>query len=241
MNFDFVFDPDTQMLYLRGLWLTLKLLFICIAISFVIAIPLAIARNSSNKLLRYTVQSYSYVIRGTPLLLQLYLIYFGLSQFEAIRNSAAWFALSSPLFCTLLAFIINEAAYTSEIFAGAMRHLPTRQIEAAKAFGMPKTTLLSRIIIPAALRNSLPSYSNEVIIMLHSTSLAATVTLMDLTGAASDVYSTLYLPFEAFMVAAVFYLVLTLIIVKLFRLAEHRFLAHLRPLNASSHSKSKTP
>ncbi len=240
MNFDFIFDPDTQMLYLRGLWLTIKLLCCCIAISFVVAIPLAVARNSSNQWLRYPVQAYSYVIRGTPLLLQLYLIYFGLSQFESIRNSAAWFALSNPLFCTLLAFIINETAYAAEIFAGAMRHLPVGQMEAGTSYGMSKATLLRRIVLPAALRHSLPSYSNEVIIMLHSTSLAATVTLMDLTGAANDVYSTLYLPFEAFMVAAVFYLLLTLCIVGVFRAAERRFLAHQRPLNSLAKPRIST-
>ena len=229
MNFSFVLDPDTQALYLRGLWLTVKLMLGCIVISFLVAVPLAVARNSRLRPVRGAVWLYTYIIRGTPLLLQLYLIYFGLSQFEAVRASAAWFALSDPLFCALLAFVLNEAAYSAEIFAGAMRSLPYGEIEAARAFGMRPLTILRRITIPSALRSSLPAYSNEVIIVLHSTSLAATVTLLDLTGAANEIYSTFYLPFEAFMVAAAFYMVLTFGIVRLFRAAEGRFLAHQRP------------
>lgn len=229
MNFSFVLDPDMQALYLRGLWMTLKLMLGCITLSLLVAIPFALALNARWKPLKYASSTFSYLIRGTPLLLQLYLIYFGLSQFQAVRDSIAWVALSNPLFCALFAFVINEAAYTGEIIAGALRNLPHGEIEAARAFGMRPWTIFKRVSLPSALRTSLPTYSNEVIIVLHGTSLATTVTLLDLTGAASEVYSTLYLPFEAFMVAAVFYMALTFCITRLFRAAEMRYLAYQRP------------
>jgi len=229
MSFEFMLDPDTQRLYLSGLWLTIKLLLGSISLSFMLAIPMAIARNSRIKPLKNAVWGFTYVMRGTPLLLQLYLIYYGLGQFQTIRESAAWFALSSPLFCAFLAFTLNELAYTTEIFAGAIRGLPYGEIEAAYAYGMGRFTILRRIILPSALRSSLPAYCNEVIFLLHSTSLATTITLLDLTGAANEIYARYYLPFEAFIVAAVVYMTLTYGIVRLFRGAENHYLAYRRP------------
>lgn len=229
MNFSVFLDPSVQALYWHGLWLTLALLGLSLVMSFVVSIPLAILRNSRTKFIRYPIWVYTYVVRGTPLLLQLYLIYFGASQFQAVRDSAAWVVLSDPFYCALLALTLNEIAYTTEIFAGAIRELPHGEIEAAYAYGMKWHTILRRIILPSALRNCLPTYSNEVIILLHSTSLASTVTLMDLTGAANDVYSTYYLPFEAFLAAAAFYMALTYGVVRLFRWAEKRLLVHQRP------------
>ena len=228
MNFEVFLDPAVQALYIRGLWLTLGLLSVSLVASFLLSIPLAILRNSKFGPIKYTIWAYTYVVRGTPLLLQLYLIYFGLSQFQAVRESVTWVVLSDPLYCALLALTLNEVAYTTEIFAGAIRQLPHGEIEAAYAFGMKRHTILRRIILPSALRNSLPAYSNEVIILLHSTSLASTVTLMELTGAANDVYSTYYLPFEAFMAAAAVYMVLTYAVVRLFRFAEKHLLAYQR-------------
>ena len=229
MNFEVFLEPSVQTLYLRGLWLTLALLSVSLVASFLLSIPLAILRNSRFGPVKYAIWSYTYVVRGTPLLLQLYLIYFGISQFQAVRESVAWVVLSDPFYCALLALTLNEVAYTTEIFAGAIRQLPHGEIEAAYAYGMKWHIILRRIVLPSALRNSLPAYSNEVIILLHSTSLASTVTLMDLTGAANDVYSTYYLPFEAFMAAAAVYMGLTYGVVRLFRSAEKRLLVHLRP------------
>lgn len=229
MNFDPLLTQDTFDLYLGGLWTTAKLLAGCLAAGFVISIPLAVARSSKVRFLKGAVWLYTYVIRGTPLLLQIYLVYFGLSQFSLVRESFAWAALSDPMFCALAAFTINTVAYTTEIIAGAIRGLPYGEIEAASAFGLSRFNILRRIILPSALRSSLPAYSNEVILMLHSTSLASTITLMDLTGAANSIYSTYYLPFEAFMVAAAIYMLLTYGITRVFRLAECRFLAHQHP------------
>jgi len=234
MSFEFMLDPETQRLYLNGFLLTIKLLLGSIFLSFVLAIPMAVARNSRIKAIKNVVWSFTYVLRGTPLLLQLYLIYYGLAQFQFIRESAAWCALSSPLFCAFLAFTMNELAYTTEIFAGAIRGLPYGEIEAAYAYGMGPFTILRRIILPLALRRSLPAYSNEVVILLHSTSLVTTITLLDLTGAANEIYARYYLPFEAFMVAAVVYMTLTYCIVRMFRAAEIHFLAYQRPQQSNT-------
>ena len=167
-------------------------------------------------------------MRGTPLLVQLFLIYYGLAQFEAVRDSALWPWLADAWFCAVLAFAINTCAYTTEIIAGAMRTLPAGEIEAARSLGFSPWQVLRRIVLPSALRRSLPAYSNEAIMMLHGTSLASVVTLLDLTGAAREVNSRYFLPFEAFITAALFYLALTFVLVALFRAAEARWLAHLR-------------
>lgn len=229
MNFEAILTPETFYLYLGGFWMTVKLTFSCVFLGFLISIPLAVARNSRIKLISKPIWAFTYVVRGTPLLLQMYLIYYGLSQFEAVRDSFAWSALSEPMFCAVAALTINTVGYTTEIFAGAIRSLPYGEIEAANAYGMSHWTNLRRIILPSALRTSLPTYSNEVIMMLHSTSLVSTITLLDLTGAANRIYSTYYLPFEAFMVAAAVYMMLTYILVRFFRYAEWRYLAYQRP------------
>ncbi len=218
-------------LYWQGTLTTLQLLLASLAFGLVAAIPLAVLRASSRRWLGVPIGApvwlYTYVIRGTPMLVQLFLIYYGLAQFEAVRTSVLWSLLSSAWFCAVLAFAINTCAYTTEMIAGAIRATPHGEIEAARSLGMSWVTLMRRIVLPSALRRCLPTYSNEVIMMLHGTSLASIVTLLDLTGAARELNSRFYLPFEAFITAALFYLALTLVLVALFRRAEARWLAHL--------------
>ena len=216
-------------MYLNGTWVTLKLLLVALAAGLVVAIPLAVMRASSNPWLSRPVWLFTYVFRGTPLLVQLFLIYYGLAQFSWMRESIVWPLFSSAWFCAMLAFAINTCAYTTEIVAGAISATHHGEVEAARAMGMSPVTLYRRILLPSALRRSLPAYSNEVIMMLHGTSLASIVTLMDITGAAREVNSRFYLPFEAFITAAGFYLTLTFMLVSLFRLAERRWLGHLVP------------
>lgn len=215
-------------LYLEGLWTTLQLLALALVFGLAAALPLALARASRRRWLALPVWGFTYVVRGTPLLVQLFLIYYGLAQFEAVRASALWPWLADAWFCAVLAFAINTCAYTTEIIAGAMRTLPPGEIEAARSLGFSPWQVLRRIVLPSALRRSLPAYSNEAIMMLHGTSLASVVTLLDLTGAAREVNSRHFLPFEAFITAALFYLALTFILVALFRAAETRWLAHLQ-------------
>jgi histidine transport system permease protein/arginine/ornithine transport system permease protein len=219
--------------YLAGLWLTLHLVALSCVIGLAFAVPLAVARVSRNPAVYGPVAAYTWFFRGTPMLVQLLLIYYGLGQFEWMRaqweaGHPVWILFREPYFCALLAFALNTCAYTTEIIAGAMRNVPHGEIEAAKAAGMSRFVMLRRILLPSALRRAIPAYSNEVILMLQGSSIASAVTLVDLTGAARNVYSKHFAPFEAFVFAGLIYMVLTFALVGLFQLAERRWLAHLR-------------
>ncbi|MBB1520728.1 ABC transporter permease [Aquipseudomonas guryensis] len=232
MIFDYNVVLDSLPLYFGGVLITLKLLVISLAFGLALAVPLALMRVSKQPAVNFPAWLYTYAIRGTPMLVQLYLLYYGLAQFEVVRESALWPYLSNATFCACLAFAINTSAYSAEILAGSIKATPYGEIEAAKAMGMSRFKLYRRILLPSALRRALPQYSNEVIMMLHTTSLASIVTLVDITGAAKTVSSQYYLPFEAYITAGLFYLVLTFILVRLFKLAERRWLAYLAPRKA---------
>jgi arginine/ornithine transport system permease protein len=210
--------------YAGGALLTIELTLAALAVGMLFALPLSILRGWPSRWIAGPVWAFTYVIRGTPLLVQLYLLYYGLGQFEAIRDSFAWPWLRSATFCAIAAFAINTCAYTIEILHGAMRSVPAGEIEAARAMGMTRGVMLRRVVLPAAFRRMLPAYGNEVIFMLQATSLASTVTLLDLTGAAGEMNSRFYLPFEAFLTAAAIYLVITMALVGLFHAAERRWL-----------------
>ncbi len=210
--------------YLAGAWLTLQLLVAALALGGVAALPLAVARGAASRWVHGPVWAFTYAIRGTPLLVQLFLLYYGLAQFEAVRSSVWWPWLRSPAFCALAAFAINTCAYTTEILHGTLRAVPAGELEAARALGMSPFTTLRRIVLPSALRRALPAYGNEVVLMLHGTALASVVTLHELTGAAREFNSVHYLPFEAFITAAVFYGLITAVLVGLFHAAERRWL-----------------
>lgn len=232
MIFDYNVIWDSLPLYFAGLLTTLELLGIALVFGLFAALPLGLMRVSKKPWVNMPAWLYTYVIRGTPMLVQLYLIYYGLSQFAAVRESFLWPWLSSATFCACLAFAINTSAYTAEIIAGSLKATPAGEIEAARAMGMSKSKMYRRILLPSALRRALPQYSNEVIMMLQTTSLASSVTLVDITGAARAVNSESFLPFEAFITAGVFYLCLTFILVRLFKLAERRWLGYLAPRKA---------
>ncbi|ENM3848359.1 ABC transporter permease [Vibrio cholerae] len=222
---DFSLIIDSLPIYLSGLWTTVWLVSLSLVIGLLCAIPLAIARNSKQKWFSLPAWGYIYFLRGTPLLVQLYLIYYGMDQWFPVKDTLwehAWF-------CALVAFILNTSAYTAEIIRGAINGLPKGEVEAAKAYGMSRFQTYQRIILPSALRRSLPAYSNEVIFMLHGSAVAGIVTIMDLTGAARLVNSRYYVPFEAFLSAGLFYMALTFIILWCFKQAEQRFLAYLKP------------
>lgn len=227
--FDFGPIIENWDLYVSGTWMTLELLALSLLIGLAGALPLAMLRSLPSPWVWRPVWLFTYVIRGTPMLVQLYLIYNGLAQFEAVRASVFWPWLSSAWFCAIAAFAINTCAYTTEILYGAIRALPAGEIEAAKAMGMSRWVSLRRIVLPSAFRRALPAYGNEVVLMLHGTSLASVVTLFDLTGAARDVYARYYLPFEAFITAAVMYVLITIVLVAAFHAAERRWLRPLQP------------
>ncbi len=213
---------------ITGLAMTLWLLVVSCAIGFCIALPLAIARNSKNPLLWGPVWLYGFLFRGTPLYVQLLLIYTGVYGLHFVHNTpmlAGFFR--SAINCTLLSFALNTGAYTTEIFYGAIRDTSFGEVEAGRAYGMSQLTLYRRIIIPSALRRALPMYSNEVILMLHATTLAFTATVPDILKVTNDAYVATYAPFDAFGLAAVMYLCISFTLIFMFRRAERHFLAHL--------------
>ncbi|MDM0113767.1 ABC transporter permease subunit [Variovorax sp. J22R133] len=227
MNWDLI--AENWELFARGVGISLGLTAGAALFGLLLPVPLAFARNASRRIFWMPVAAFTFVIRGTPALVQLYLIYYGMSQFEAVRGSVMWPLLSSAAFCALLAFVINTTAYTTEIFRGALATLPKGEIEAALSFGMSRWTMARRILAPSMLRRALPQYANEVIMLLHMSSLAGLVTLLDVTGAARFINAEFYVAFEPFITAGVIYLLLTLLLVRLFGAAERRWLVHLRP------------
>ena len=215
--------------YLMGLVNTVWLTAAALLVGLLIAVPLAVLRVSSNPAVYGPVWAFTYFFRGTPLFVQLLLIYFGSGQFEVVRNSFAWPLLQEAWFCALLACALNTGAYTTEILRGAIQATPPGEIEAAKACGMSPGLMMRRVILPGAFRRALPAYGNEAVFMMHGTSVASQVTLLDLTGVASVINSRFYTPYEAFGTAALFYMALTFVIVLLINLAERRFHKHLKP------------
>lgn len=215
-------------LLFKGLNLTIQLLVISLIAGFLISIPLAIMAASPSAYLRFPAKTFIYIFRGTPLLIQIFIIYYGLSQFEWIRDSFLWFFFKEAYFCAVFAFSLNTASYTAEIFRGAIVQTPKGEVEAGVACGMSRFHQYLHIILPSALRRSIPMYGNEVIFMLHATVLAGVITLVDLFGAAKIINSRHYAPFESFISVGLFYLILTFTIVFVFKLLEGHFLKHLK-------------
>ena len=215
-------------LYLEGLWTTAQLVALSLACGLALAIPVALMGASRRWYLELPAKAYVYVFRGTPLLIQMYIIYYGLAQFEVVRESLLWVVLREAYWCALLSFALNTAGYTGEILRGAIANTPYGELEAARSVGMSRRQIYSRIVLPSAFRRALPAYGNEVIFMLHGSALAGVITLVDLFGAARIVNSRHFVPFESFIAAGAFYLCLTFVIAWMFKLWERRWHAHLR-------------
>ncbi|TFF42044.1 ABC transporter permease [Pseudomonas sp. RIT623] len=215
---------------LSGLAMTLWLFLASMVLGFALSLPLALARTSRHAWLRLPVQLYTFVFRGTPLYIQLLICYTGLYSLQVVRDHALLDQFfRNALNCTLLAFVLNTCAYTVEIFAGAIRNLPAGELEAAQAYGLRGWKLNLFLVLPAALRRSLPAYSNELILMLHATSLAFTATVADILKVARDANAATFLTFQAFGVAALLYMLLSFALVGLFRVAERRWMRFLDP------------
>ncbi|MBF7684189.1 ABC transporter permease [Acinetobacter sp. B5B] len=220
----------TDGMQMTGLAMTSWLLVLSIVIGFALAVPLSIARVSNHPLLSRPVWFFTYIFRGTPLYVQLLIIYSGIYSFDFIHDHELLDEFfRDGLKCTVLAFALNTSAYTTEIFAGAIRSIPYGEIEAAQAFGMSPWKKYTRIIIPSMLRRALPFYGNEVILMLHATTIAFTATVPDLLKIARDVNSATYATFNAFGIAAVLYACLAFTLIAIFRTLEKRWLAFLKP------------
>ena len=234
MKWHVIFEPQNLELYATGILTTLGLLFSSLGIGAVLALVFALLLTGPWAPLRWIVGAYTYVIRGTPLLIQVYLIYYGLGQLEWIQarwdTVWPWTHFKEPFFCALLAFSLNTAGYTAEMLAGAIRETSAGEIEAAQAYGMSRFKVMLHIVLPSAMRRTLPAYSNEVVMMLQATSLASAVpAMLDVTAAASRIYSDYYLPFEAYLAAAAIYLVASFCLIGFFRFSEGRLLAYLAP------------
>jgi len=232
---DFMLIGENFDRFLEGALVTLELTFIALALGAIISIPLAVIRAYKYPVLNTIVWAYTYTFRGTPLLVQTYLIYYGLSQFDAVRESFLWDPiLSSAWWCAIIAFTLNTAAYTTEFLRGSIETTPLGEIEAAKAAGMSHNTMIRRIVLPSAFRRALPAYSNEIIFMLHGSVIASTITLQDILGVGRWLNGRYYLAYEGFITAAVMYAVLVFLIAAVFKRAETRWLSHLRPREAAA-------
>lgn len=208
--------------------LTVKLTTISVLIGLLIALPLALVRTLASPISSHAVQLYTFIFRGTPLLVQIFLVYYGASQIGWVRSSVAWTVLKEPFWCALLAFSLNHAAYATEILRGGIQAVPAGEVEAAKAVGMPYLLRTRRIVLPVAFRIALPAYANEVVLMLKASSLASTITLMELTGTSRKIVAETFSPYEVFISAALIYLVLSFVCTQSFELLEHHLTRHLR-------------
>tara|TARA_B100000676_G_scaffold303483_1_gene354080 strand:- start:26 stop:697 length:672 start_codon:yes stop_codon:yes gene_type:complete len=202
---------------------TLKLLSSSLFIGLFIGLLFAILRLNKNLIINKFAYGYSYVFRGTPLLVQIFIIYYGLGQIESLRESIFWTILKEPYWCAIIAFALNTGAYTSEILRSAFQTIKPGFIEAGKSLGIKNKIIFYKIQIPIAIRQSLPAYGNEIILMMKGTSLASTVTLMDLTGVAKYIISTTFKPIEVFIIAGSIYLFMTFIIHNLIKYLEKKY------------------
>ena len=202
---------------------TLKLLSLALFFGLIIGLIFAILRINKNPIINKFAYGYSYVFRGTPLLVQIFIIYFGLGQIEYFRTTFLWVVFKEPYWCAIIAFALNTGAYTSEILRSAFETIKPEIIEAGKSLGISNNIIFYKIQIPVAIRQSLPAYGNEIILMMKGTSLASTVTLMDITGVAKYIISTTFKPIEVFIVAGGIYLFMTFLIHNLIKYLEKKY------------------
>jgi len=221
MDFELMIDSFPKLLNAAGI--TLKLLSVSLIVGLFIGLFFAILRLNKNIFVNRFAYGYSYVFRGTPLLVQIFIIYFGLGQIEYLRSTFLWIVLKEPYWCAIIAFALNTGAYTSEILRSAFQTIKPGVIEAGKSLGISNKVIFYKIQIPIAIRQSLPAYGNEIILMMKGTSLASTVTLMDLTGVAKYIISTTFKPIEVFIVAGGIYLFMTFIIHNVIKFLEKKY------------------
>ncbi len=221
MDFNLMIDSFPKLL--SATVITLKLLSVSLMIGLLIGLFFAILRLNKNILINRFAYGYSYVFRGTPLLVQIFIIYFGLGQIEYLRSTVLWVILKEPYWCAIIAFALNTGAYTSEILRSAFQTIKPGIIEAGKSLGISNKVIFYKIQIPIAIRQSLPAYGNEIILMMKGTSLASTVTIMDLTGVAKYIISTTFKPIEVFIVAGGIYLFMTFIIHNIIKFLEKKY------------------
>ncbi|RLL74573.1 ABC transporter permease [Ochrobactrum soli] len=234
------FYTESFLAMMGGVPLTLQLAAISIVCGAILALLFAMMRLSGIKVLDWIARLYVFVFRGTPLLVQIFIIYYGLSQFSTIRYSFLWPILREPYWCAIIALTLNNAAYASEIIRGGLLSVPHGQIEAAKACGMSRFTCFRRIVMPLAIRQALPGYGNEMISMIKATSLASIITLMEVTGIAAKLIAESYRVIEVFVIAGAIYLAINFVLTRLLLIAEYRLTPYLRQPVARISTEGKT-
>ncbi len=224
-------------LFARGVWTTLQLTFLSVLIGFFIALPCALSiwRKSPGWRLA---KGYAYFFRGTPLLVQTYLIYYGLAQFDFVRESWAWFFLREAWWCALIAFSLNSGAYATEILRGAFQTTPKGELEAAKALGFTPRQTTWLILLPSSLRRAMPQYTNEIVFMLHGSVVASVITIQDILGAGRTLNAKYYVAYEGFLTAAALYMTITFVLIGIFRLIENRYMKHMLPPETAAAAKT---
>ncbi|TGR64732.1 ABC transporter permease subunit [bacterium M00.F.Ca.ET.194.01.1.1] len=220
MNWQLMMDAAPKLV--AAVPTTLMLVFPALIIGAGFAILLALARLSSSPWLRPLADAYVFVIRAVPLLVLIFMIYYGLSQFSVVRNTAVWYVLGSKYWCAIIALTLNSAAYSSEIFRAGFMAVPHGQLEAASALGMRRFKIFYRIHLPLALRSAIPGFGNELVLLIKASSLASTITILEITGVAKRIVSETLAPFEIFIVAGAIYLTLNFVAIQLVELAERR-------------------
>lgn len=225
---DFAFAYETLVSLLSALPLTLQLAASATMLGTILALLLALCRVSGVAPLDWFARGYIFVFRGTPLLVQIFLIYYGLGQFPEIRKSLLWPFLREPYWCAILALMLNTAAYAAEIIRGGLLSVPHGQIEAAKACGMSRFLIFRRVTLPLAIRQALPAYGNEVISMVKATSLTSIITMMEVTGVAAKIISETYRVIEVFVIAGAVYLAINFVLTRLVAMAEYALSPHMR-------------
>ncbi|MFN8769699.1 MAG: ABC transporter permease [Neisseriaceae bacterium] len=206
--------------FLSGTLITIELMLFALALGLILAVIFTICSYIKLKIVKFLIYIYTFVIRGTPLLVQIFIIYYGSSQFDFIRDSFMWNILKSPFGCAVIALAINSSGYCTTLFRGLINSIPKGEFEACKVLGMSKLQMISKIIAGRLLRIALPAYSNEVIIILKSTSLASTITIMDLMGVTHELISETYKTLPYLLVAGICYLLINMVIIKIFRILE---------------------
>ena len=224
---DFQLIISNFLIVITGIDETILLVLLSLSIGLFISIFFALARISSIKSLSQTVYCYIFIIRGTPLLVQIYLIYFGLGSIKAIRESFLWILLKEPFWCGVIALILNTVAYTTEIIRGGIQSVTRGQIESCKALGMSRFIMYYKVILPVAFRQAFPAYGNEMILMVKGTSLVSTITLMEITGIARYIITKYWTPVEIFLIAGVIYLVINFLVTQIIKYAEIKFTPYL--------------
>ena len=211
----------------QGIPTSLLLTVVSLLIAFCLALFLTFLLSMENKWVKRAVNLYLTLFTGTPLLVQFFLIYAGPGQFQWIIDSPLWYLLSNAWFCAALALALNSAAYSTQLFYGAVKAIPKGQWESCAALGLNRIQTL-KILIPYALKRALPSYSNEIILVFKGTALASTITIMDIMGYARQLYGTEYDALKIYGIAGGIYLIITGIATLLLRKLEKKVLAFER-------------